>query len=212
MEVFEDKLKSIEQHTVLMEVESEAEFLNQEASSLTVEWTAPEVNLANGRCSELPENPNCPFLVKLFLQHNTYLTEIPASFFENMPVLQVLDMSNTSIKTLPSSISKLFRLRELFLRGCEMLMELPPLIRRLTNLKVLDLKGTELVSLPKEVGLLLQLERLKFSLYKFADRHKEVINGIERSVISRETVSKLSSLKELSINVDPECDWWDAEV
>ncbi|KAM7482049.1 hypothetical protein LguiB_006632 [Lonicera macranthoides] len=212
MEVFEDKLKSIEKHTVLTEVESEAEFSNQEASSLTSEWTAPEVNLANCRCSELPENPNCPFLVKLFLQHNTYLTEIPALFFENMPVLQVLDLSNTSIKTLPSSILKLFRLRELFLRGCEMLMELPPEIGHLANLEVLDLEGTELVSLPKEVGLLLQLERLKFSLYKFADCHKEIINGIERSIISRETVSKLSSLKELSINVDPECEWWDAEV
>ncbi|KAM7482048.1 hypothetical protein LguiB_006631 [Lonicera macranthoides] len=212
MEVLEDKLKIIEKHTVLTEAESEAQFSNQEASSLTSEWTAPEVNLANGRCSELPENPNCPFLVKLFLQHNTYLTEIPALFFENMPVLQVLDMSNTSIKTLPSSIFKLFRLQELFLRGCEMLMELPPEIGRLANLKVLDLEGTELVSLPKEVGLLLQLACLKFSLYKFADHHKEIINGIERSIISRETLSKLSSLKELSINVDPKCDWWDVEV
>ncbi|KAM7478745.1 hypothetical protein LguiA_026958 [Lonicera macranthoides] len=211
IEVVEDKL-SIKQDTVPMEVESEVEFSNQEAVTLTVEWTAPEVNLTNGRCSELPENPNCHFLVKLFFQHNTYLTEIPSSFFENMPVLQVLDMSNTSIKTLPSSISKLFRLRELFLRDCEMLMVLPPQIGRLTNLKVLDLEGTNLVSLPKEVGWLLQLERLKFSLYKFADRHIEIINGIERSIISRETVSKLSSLKELSINVDPECDWWDAEV
>ncbi|KAM7478751.1 hypothetical protein LguiA_026964 [Lonicera macranthoides] len=195
-----------------MEVESEAEFSNQEAPSLTVEWTSPVVSLTNGRCSQLPEKPNCPFLVKLFLQHNTYLTEIPASFFENMPVLRVLDISHTSIKTLPLSISKLFRLWELYLRGCKMLMQLPPAIGHLTNLKVLDLEGTELVCLPKQMGWLLQLERLKFSLYRFADRHLESINGIERSIIPRETLSKLSSLKELSIDVDPECEWWDAEV
>ncbi|KAM7482056.1 hypothetical protein LguiB_006639 [Lonicera macranthoides] len=213
--IVEDKLKSTRQdgqNTVPMEVESEAEFSNQEASSLTVEWTSPEVSLTNGRCSELPEKPNCPFLVKLFLQHNAYLTKIPVSFFENMPVLRVLDISHTSIKTLPLSICKVFRLRELYLRGCKMLMQLPPEIGHLTNLKVLDLEGTELVSLPKQIGWLLQLEGLKFSLYRFADRHLESINGIERSIIPRETLSKLTSLKELSIDVDPECEWWDAEV
>ncbi|KAM7482057.1 hypothetical protein LguiB_006640 [Lonicera macranthoides] len=213
IEVVEDKLKSIEQDTLGVEVESEeAEFSNQEASSLTVEWTAQEVNLTNGRCSELQENPNCPFLVYLCLRHNTYLTKIPASFFENMPVLQILDMSNTSIETLPSSISKLFKLEGLFLRSCNMLMELPPEVGRLTNLRVLDLEGTELVCLPKQVGWLLQLQRLKFSLYRYADRHLESIGGVERSIIPRETLSKLSGLRELRIDVDPECEWWDAEV
>ncbi|KAM7478754.1 hypothetical protein LguiA_026967 [Lonicera macranthoides] len=93
-----------------------------------------------------------------------------------------------------------------------MLMELPPEVGRLTNLRVFDLEGTELVCLPKQVGWLLQLQRLKFSLYSYADRHLESIGGVERSIIPRETLSKLSSLRELRIDVDPECEWWDAEV
>ncbi|KAM7481219.1 hypothetical protein LguiB_005802 [Lonicera macranthoides] len=191
-----------------MEVETEGGLLNEEPLSLVEDWTATEINLRD--TEELPEKPNCPFLLELVLEQSHDLTEIPDSFFESMPLLQVLDLSNTSIKTLPRSIACLTELKQFFLRDCVLLRELPPEIGELKNLKVFDLEGTELMCLPKEIRGLLQLECLKVSLYRCADNYIER-KGI-KAIIPRATLSKCSRLKELSILVDPDCDWWDAEV
>ncbi|CAL5414433.1 unnamed protein product [Camellia sinensis] len=105
-------------------------YLKQEGLGLSeapevAEWDAKEIYLNNNHLSELPEKPNCPSLVTLFLQENYDLMEIPSSFFRCMPMLEVLDLSHTSIKSLPACISRLVSLQELFLRGGELLMELP---------------------------------------------------------------------------------------
>ncbi|KAM7481221.1 hypothetical protein LguiB_005804 [Lonicera macranthoides] len=208
IEAVEEKVKAVQKDFVPMEAESEGGLLNQEPSNLAEDWTAMEINLRD--TEELPENPNCPFLLKLVLEQSHDLTEIPDSFFDSMLVLQVLDLSNTSIKTLPRSIASLTKLQQFFLRDCVLLRELPPEIRELKNLEVFDLEGTELMCLPMETIGLLQLERLKVSLYRCADNYIER-KGIN-AIIPRETLSKCSHLKELSILVDPDCEWWDAEV
>nr|WCL15220.1 WRKY4049 [Atractylodes chinensis] len=170
-----------------------------------------EVHLNNYNISCLnPELPLSPFLAKLFLQENNSLTMVPPSFFAHMPVLQVLDLSHTSIQSLPPSISKLCLLEEFILRECSLLIEVPTEIGALENLKLFDLEGTEIMYLPKEIGKLETLERLRVSLSTYADEYKDR-NGIEH-IIPRMMISKLTKLKELSISVNPEAEWWEVEV
>ncbi|CAH1443719.1 unnamed protein product [Lactuca virosa] len=168
------------------------------------ESDAWEIHLSNNIISELPNNPNCPLLVNLFLHFNQDLTDIPVTFFDNMPSLQVLDLSSTSINCLPSSISKLTALGKLFIRDCDLLMELPPEIGALKNLKVFDSEGTQLVCLPEQFGSLTKLECLKFSLYKQSNQSMQIILAA--------VLSKLLRLKELSICVDLYGEWWEDEV
>ncbi|KAI8004762.1 LRR receptor-like serine/threonine-protein kinase EFR [Camellia lanceoleosa] len=149
-------------------------------------------------------------VVTLFLQENYDLMEIPSSFFECMPVLQVLDLSHTSIKSLPASISGLVSLQELFLRGCELLTELPPEIGALSKLQVLDLEGTELMYLPREISRLSKLECLKVSLYGYGKSYREVKQICKRFPAG--LLASLCMLKALSIDVNPDDDEWVADV
>ena len=104
---------------------------------------------------------------------NYDIMEIPPLFFEYMPKVQVLDLSYTSIKSLPPSISRLVSLQEFLLRGCELLMDLPPEIGLLLNLQLLDLEGPEIMNLPREIGKLSKLECLKVSFYGYGDSYIE---------------------------------------
>ncbi|XP_010258641.1 PREDICTED: putative disease resistance protein At4g19050 isoform X2 [Nelumbo nucifera] len=76
------------------------------------------------------------------------LKEIPDGFFDDMHYLQVLDLSETSLKQLPPSLSNLTGLRQLFLKGCLYLEKLPSL-EALRKLKVFDLSDAASI---KEVG------------------------------------------------------------
>ncbi|KAF7145027.1 hypothetical protein RHSIM_Rhsim04G0236700 [Rhododendron simsii] len=90
----------------------------------------------------LPESPDCPKLLTLLLQGNKNLEVIPETFFDNMPSLRVLDLSHTGIKSLPTSILKLYNLRELVLLGCKNLEALPVgMISRLSQIEVFKLSG-----------------------------------------------------------------------
>nr|GEW97516.1 disease resistance protein [Tanacetum cinerariifolium] len=174
------------------------------------EWDAREIHLTNNMLSELPDNPKCPILVKLFLHSNQDLMDIPVRFFDNMPTLQVLDLSSTSIKCLPSSISMLTTLQKLFIRNCDLMMELPPEIGALKNLKVFDSEGTQLIGIPEQLGSLTKLECLRCSLYKFSDTCKHSSRNM--SIIPGVDLSKLVRLKELSICVESDTQWWENEV
>ena len=81
---------------------------------------ANEMHLMNNKISKLPDNPNCPKLSVLFLQGNHYLRVISPSFFQCMPILQILDLSQAKIKSLPQSFFKLVQLRKFILRSCEL--------------------------------------------------------------------------------------------
>ncbi|MFS7979153.1 putative transcription factor WRKY family [Helianthus anomalus] len=160
-----------------------------------------------------PELQFPPFLAKSFLQEKNSLIIRPPSVFQHTivgPVLRLLDLSHTCIQSLPPSISRLRSLERFILRDCSLLIELPPEVGALKNLKLFDLEGTEIMYLPKEIGKLETLERLRVSLSAYADDHKDR-HGIQH-IIPRMTILKLTKLKELSISVSPEAEWWEVEL
>ncbi|WVZ16956.1 hypothetical protein V8G54_009938 [Vigna mungo] len=69
--------------------------------------------------------------------------------------LRSLDLSGSSIESLPDSICLLYNLQVLKLNNCFGLKELPLTLHELTNLRRLELKGTTLTKAP------LRLEKLK---------------------------------------------------
>ncbi|XP_052481547.1 uncharacterized protein LOC105764736 isoform X9 [Gossypium raimondii] len=175
-----------------------------------VEWGAKEIHLADDKhiVSELPRCPNCSSLIALYLQGNYELTAIPPLFFQRMQLLQILDLSRTSIKSLPKSLRKLFALKKLLLQGCDLFMELSPQVGKLKNLEELHLDETQIMGLPKETGKLLKLQLLKVSFYHLCGK-KTLKSDI---LIHPETISNLSQLAELSIDVNPADKRWDDSV
>ena len=169
-----------------------------------------EMHLMNNKISKLPGNPKCPKLNVLFLQGNNHLRVIPPSFFEHMPILQILDMSQTKIKYLPESLFKLVQLRKFILRGCKLLKELPSEVGELHHLQVLDLEGTEIINLPIAVEKLTNLICLKVSFYGYnGHSRKDIQSSI---IIPQNVISNLFQLEELSIDVNPEDERWNVNV
>ncbi|GLT47552.1 hypothetical protein SLA2020_212410 [Shorea laevis] len=170
------------------------------------EWIAP--NICATVCKPLlPESPNCPFLVALSLEGSKALMAIPSSFFEHMPVLTHLNLSHTSIRSLPGSLFKLTSLKELSLRHCKLFMELSPQVGQLYNLALLDLDETQIAELPKEIGKLSNLEILRLSLDGYMNCGKQLQENV---LIHPGTIKRLSQLMELKIDVNPENDDWNA--
>ncbi|XP_058068275.1 probable disease resistance protein At4g27220 [Magnolia sinica] len=104
----------------------------------------------NSQVETLPfRSPNCPLLSTLLLNNNDRLQEIPDAFFQNMTKLRVLDISFTSITSLPSSMSCLCELRLLKLQSCCKLEALPSFLKDMQKLEILDLHQTPLTKMVK---------------------------------------------------------------
>ncbi|XP_077227826.1 disease resistance protein At4g27190-like [Tasmannia lanceolata] len=152
------------------------------------EWENVErISLMRNELNSLPPSPYCLKLLTLLLQRNRTLTKIPASFFDHMASLRVLDLSDTSIESLPESVSNLVSLRALFLNNCENLKTLTSQVGALKELDVLALgDGTEIDCLPIEIEELTKLRLLDVSCHELKVR-----------------ISRLSLLEDLCIEVDP---------
>ncbi|KAI4297408.1 hypothetical protein L6164_037300 [Bauhinia variegata] len=109
-------------------------------------WHGAEI--IDARLSDLPQSPNCPQLRALILKDNPDLTEIPELFFQQMHGLQTLDLSQTTLRNLPSSVIILMQLKELKLSNCKLFIDLAPEIEQLKNLEKLHLDGTRIAHLP----------------------------------------------------------------
>ncbi|KAM7481665.1 hypothetical protein LguiB_006248 [Lonicera macranthoides] len=214
IEMIEDKLKTVGSQVVSGTVNNfiaRAAFIEKvEAVGVTDVELLKDQEGEGSSSNEVLENPGFLNPVNSFFEHISDITNIPLSELEGMYAVRALNLSNKSIESLPDTISSLVELRQLLLRGDEILMELPANIGALKNLELLDLEGTELTCLPEEIGDLLQLECLKVSLYRCADSYIGR-KGIE-AIIPTGALSKLSRLKELSIHVDPDCEWWDVKL
>ncbi|KAI4297439.1 hypothetical protein L6164_037330 [Bauhinia variegata] len=101
----------------------------------------------DAQLSDLPQSPNCTHLRALAL-NNPDLTELTQLFFQQMPELRTLDLSQTRLRNLPSSVINLTELKELNLHNCKLFMDLPLEIEQLTNLQKLHLDGTQITNLP----------------------------------------------------------------
>ncbi|XP_057486210.1 disease resistance protein UNI-like isoform X2 [Actinidia eriantha] len=149
----------------------------------------------NQHFSNLPESPDCPMLSTLLLQRCSNIEVIPESFFNNMPTLYVLDLSHTSIESLPVSISKLVTLRELLLNSCSNLNVLPVELSELKSLEVLEVTKAKLNRLPIWIFELINLKRLKIKDMKrsddnFVDSEQVLVPGL---------ISKTSQMEEFCV-------------
>ncbi|XP_058105985.1 disease resistance protein RFL1-like [Magnolia sinica] len=123
------------------------------------------ISLMRNKIEHLRITPDCPNLVSLFLNDNNQLRTIHSGFFEFMPNLQILDLSNTCIESLPASLSLLTNLRALILSGCRHLVEVSQL-GKLEELQLLDLSGSGLKSLPQGIASLVKLRWLDLSFMR----------------------------------------------
>ncbi|CAL8177561.1 unnamed protein product [Prunus armeniaca] len=105
---------------------------------------------------ELPTNKKCLDSIDLSGCSKLYFPEI----LEHMKHLEFLNLSDTAVKELPTSIGNLVVLRELDLHNCKNLEVVPDELFCLTSLQVLDLSGTEIKSLPASIKQAAQLSRL----------------------------------------------------
>ncbi|KAL8479301.1 hypothetical protein ACS0TY_026240 [Phlomoides rotata] len=173
------------------------------------EWhKAGVMNLSGNNFLSLDEGLDCPHLRRLFLQRNNGLSHIPSSFFDRMPALRLLDLSNTriSVSGLPASLFRLTGLQALVLRNCVCLDSVPPEVEKLKTIEMLDLSGTDLYSLPNEIGELTRLKHLELSFY--GPDYGTGYARLPQDLVSPGIFSKMKDLEELSIVVHPEDGRW----
>ncbi|KAJ0028591.1 hypothetical protein Pint_36255 [Pistacia integerrima] len=177
----------------------------------TEEWKqAKMMFLSDNELCTLPEKPNCPELLILFLQRNRSLRVIPPSFFDCMTSLQVLNLSETRIKSLPKTLFKIRNLLMLIICDCKRLFMLPSEVGSLVCLEVLDLRGTKIKELPDKIGELAFLSRLEVSFYGSIDDSEYA--RLPRHLISSGIISQLGILDTLSIVLYPGDERWHEDV
>ncbi|GKV15060.1 hypothetical protein SLEP1_g25862 [Rubroshorea leprosula] len=149
-----------------------------------------KVSLMKNNISKIPLGlcPKCPTLSTLILSNNDNLSEIPESFFEGMPELKVLDLSETGIEALPNSISNLEKLSSMRLSWCKRLRHLPSLAK-LRAIKKVDLRGSRIEVVPQVMEKLISLEYLDL---KDCDYVEEIPMGM---------LSNLSNLQYLFLEM-----------
>ncbi|KAL5726016.1 hypothetical protein ACHQM5_009089 [Ranunculus cassubicifolius] len=163
------------------------------------EW--PDMELDNCKRLSMMHNPiqrlstieiKAPHLQALFLNDNKQLKELPSDVFAEMKSLMTLDLSETSIESLPPSLSCLQNLRTLLLNETH-LSNLSP-IEKLENLEVLSIRYIReiIIEFPEEMGNLSNLKVLDLTETSF-------INSINPNLISK--LHRLETLHLLKSNV-----------
>ncbi|KAG5232398.1 disease resistance protein [Salix suchowensis] len=129
------------------------------------EWPAKDmleqysaISLPYCKISGLPEVLNCPKLESFILYNEEPSLKIPDCLFKGTKTLQLMDMTDVQLPTLPSSLQFLEKLQTLCLDRCG-LGDIA-LIGELKMLKVLSLVDSNIVRLPREIGQLTRLQLL----------------------------------------------------
>ncbi|KAF5195518.1 Disease resistance protein summ2 [Thalictrum thalictroides] len=148
---------------------------------------AEKISLIDNDITQLENVPKCPNLSTLLLSDNENLKHIHNDFFLSMPSLRFLDLSNSQIEKLPTSICELVELEFLDLSFTK-ITSLPYQMRNLTKLKFLFLGIIEFnrFIIPRGIiGNLSNLEFLKLDVFKSEDSER------------RFEIDELGSLKQL---------------
>ncbi|KAH0849720.1 LOW QUALITY PROTEIN: hypothetical protein HID58_096145 [Brassica napus] len=112
----------------------------------------PKISLMENYIQTISGRPECPELITLNLRENRSLEEISDVFFQSMPKLLVLDLSDCILSGFRMDMCNLVSLRYLNLLGTK-ISELPFGLERLKMLTHLNLEGTSLESLEGISGL-----------------------------------------------------------
>lgn len=98
------------------------------------------ISMMKNDISTIDQDIQAPRLRTLLLWNNIHLKSISSTFFNKVRLLTVLDLSQTSIQSLPKSIGKLSHLKLLNLSGTK-IEKLPRSLKGLRSLHFLDLHG-----------------------------------------------------------------------
>ncbi|KAH9715163.1 putative disease resistance protein [Citrus sinensis] len=158
------------------------------------------LSLMQNQIETLSEVPTCPHLLTLFLDFNQELEIIADGFFQLMPSLKVLKMSNCSNLKLPVGMSELGSSLELLDISRTQIQELPEELKLLVNLKCLNLRLTsQLRKIPRQ--LISNSSRLRV-LRMFATGYDRFHEASEDSVLfggGEVLIQELLGLKYLEV-------------
>ncbi|CAO2842554.1 unnamed protein product [Amaranthus hypochondriacus] len=131
---------------------------------LAYSWSSntERASFVQNQLCALQNSPDCKKLTTLLLQDNPLNLDHHENFFSKIRNLRVLDLSRSSISTLPKSFSGLTNLHALLMRGCTNLKRLPSL-SNLKKLLLIDLSNTPLEQVPEGLQNLTNLRRLNLS-------------------------------------------------
>lgn len=142
------------------------------------------ISLVKNNIKIIEDGIQCPQLRTLLLWNNIPLKSISTSFFDKLTCLAALDLSQTSVESLPRSISKLRHLKLLNLSRTN-IVKLPSCLSGLRHLQFLDVSWCRrLTALHSGIG------KNKFMLHLNVKRCKEL-----KSLPAG--IAKLSSLQTL---------------
>ncbi|CAL5402840.1 unnamed protein product [Camellia sinensis] len=162
--------------------------LNQ-ISEGTLSESFKRVSFMHNNIRALPDSTiKFPMVSSLLLQHNFPLQTVPEGFLLGFQALNVLNLSETRIRTLPLSLLQLSKLRALILRRCWYLKKLPP-VGNLRLLEVLDCSFTDLELLPEGIENLTNLRLLDLSVTRLTF----IPNGIISQLSNLEIVDMTNS-------------------
>ncbi|GLT83861.1 hypothetical protein SLE2022_021280 [Rubroshorea leprosula] len=162
------------------------------------EWSKnlEKVSLMQNEISDIPLNmcPNCPILTTLMLQGNRALSQIPDCFFANMQGLKCLNLSESSIESLPHSICNLENLTTLLLNCCERLKHVPCLAK-LKALKKLDMFKAGIDVVPEGIDMLVNLQYLDLRCPNLVELSTQILGNLSHldhlTVCSKSTALKI---------------------
>ncbi|RWR75760.1 putative disease resistance protein RGA4 [Cinnamomum micranthum f. kanehirae] len=120
----------------------------------------------------------------------------------NLQHLRYLNLSFTLIEMLPESLTSLYYLQTLILRGCKMLCELPKELCKLTNLRCLDITACcKLTHMPPKMGQLSCLQEL--SDFIVCGTNEIACSGIEElQCLNLRGCLKIRLLKNITDAID----------
>ncbi|KAF5186649.1 Disease resistance protein rps5 [Thalictrum thalictroides] len=154
-----------------------------------------KVSLIDTDISHLENLPNCPNLSIFFSPKNRCLNHIIDNFFLSMPALKFLDLSDSRITKVPTSICELSELEYLNLSKTN-ITSLPYEMRNLIKLKFLSFYGTKLLRIIPR-GMMINfsnLEILDMQVPKSGESQEEMHEGIDE-------LRYLNQLKVLGISI-----------